>query len=61
MLCPKLYGQHKKAPNGRKYQILSNILAPFFKRSQFCFSLDSFIVVKAYVFTYEEATGVSRT
>lgn len=31
-----------------------NILTSFFGRSQFCFELDSFVVVEADVFAYEE-------
>ena len=34
---PRLCGQHKKGSYGRKYKILSDILASFFKRGQFCF------------------------
>ena len=56
MSCPKLYGQHKKNPYGRKYKVLSDILTSFFKRSQFCFGLNAFVVVETYVFTYEEAS-----
>ena len=38
------------------FKILSNILTSFFKRSQFCFGLNTFVVVETYVFTYEEAS-----
>ena len=31
------------------------MLTSFFKRSQFCFGLDAFIVVETNVLTYEEA------
>ena len=34
---------------------LSNELAPIFHRCQFCFELDTLVVVEMDVFTYEEA------
>ncbi len=37
-------------------KILSNKLISFFKRSQFCFSLNMVIVVEVDVFGYEEAS-----
>ena len=55
MNCPKLCGQHKNSLNGRKYRKLSNELTSLFERCQFCFKLDTFIVVEVYVFIYEEA------
>ena len=56
MNCPNLYGQHKKAPYGSQNLKSSNILTSFFKRSQFCFKLNSFVVVKVNVFAYEDAS-----
>ena len=37
-------------------KILSNKLISFFKRSQFCFSLNTVIVVEVNVFGYDEAS-----
>ena len=42
---PRIYGQHKKAPLGRKKE-LCNILAPQFQRCQFSFCLNALVVVK---------------
>ena len=46
----------QKSPHGRKYKILSNILTSYFKRSQFCFKLNSFVIVEMDIFIYEEAS-----
>ena len=54
--CPGLCRQHKKNPYGSKYKILSDILTSYFKRSQFCFELDTLTVVEIDVFIYEEAS-----
>ena len=53
---PQLYGQHKKTPFYGTILNLSNILTSFFKRSQFCFKLDTLVVVEINVLTYEEAS-----
>ena len=55
MNCPKLCGQNKKHPYGRKYKKLSNELTSHFEWCQFCFELDTFVVVEVDVFIYEEA------
>ena len=55
MNCTVLYGQHKKETYGRIYKKLSNELASEFHRSQFCFELNTGIVVEVDVCSYEEA------
>ena len=47
-----MYGQYKKNPYGKKYKILSEKLASFFKRSQFCFRPDTLVVVEVDVLPY---------
>ena len=54
MNCPKLCRQNKNPLLGRILK-LSNELTSHFKGSQFCFKLDTFVIVKVDVFTYEEA------
>lgn len=48
----ELCKQHKKAS---KEKILSNELTSQFERGQFCFKLNTLVVVKVDVFTYEKA------
>ena len=55
MNCPKLCGQNKKYPCGRKHKKLSNELTSLFVWCQFCFELNTFVVVEANIFAYEEA------
>ena len=50
-----MYGQYKKNPYGKKYKILSEKLASFFKRSQFCFRPDTLVVVEVDVLPYIKA------
>ena len=54
--CPKLSRQYKKSLLEVENKILSNKLISFFKRSQFCFSLNTIIVVEVNVFCYDEAS-----
>ena len=56
MNCPNLYGQYKKNPYGKKYKILSEKLASFFKRSQFCFRPDTLVVAEVDVLPYCQCT-----
>ena len=56
MNCPKLSRQYKKSLLEVENKILSNKLISFFKRSQFCFSLDTVVVVEVDVFRYDEAS-----
>lgn len=58
MNCSNLCGQYKNRVYGKKNKILSNILTSFFKRSQFCFSLNTVVVVEVDVFGYDEASLV---
>ena len=44
----------QKQPKGR--MMLSNKLISHFKRSQFCFNLNSLVIVEVDVFVYEEAS-----
>ena len=55
-VLPKMYGQHKKDLYGKKYQILSDKLASFFKRSQFCFCLNPILIAEPDVLPDEEAS-----
>ena len=57
MNCPKLCRQYKKSLLEVENQILSNKLISFFERSQFCFCLNTVIIVEEVdVFGYDEAS-----
>lgn len=43
---PQIVRTAQKTPPKQGYEILSNILAPKFHRCQFCFSLDTLVVVE---------------
>ena len=55
MNCPKLCRQNKNPLLGRILK-LSNELTSHFKGSQFCFKLDTLVIVEVDVLTYEEAS-----
>ena len=51
-----MYGQYKKNPYGKKYKILSEKLASFFKRSQFCFRPATLVIAEVDVLPYCQCT-----
>ena len=51
----RLCGQHKKAPDVGLYNS-SNELAPQLQRCQFCFSLNTVVIVVIDIFPYEQAS-----
>ena len=46
----------QKHPYGITIKELKDKLTSFFKRGQFCFSLNSIVIVETNVFTYEKAS-----
>ena len=54
MNCPKLYGQHKKETQGRRDKISGKELTSPFEWCQFCFELNTFVIVKLYICVYKE-------
>lgn len=53
---PQIVQTAQKQPNWQKNLLLSNELISLFKRSQFCFCLNTVIIVEVDVFGYDEAS-----
>ena len=52
---PQIVRTAQKEPQGSRYEILGDELTSLFERCQFCFELNTFVIVELYIRTYEEA------